>query len=168
MQRCTTQDSAEVTVLKIRQSPGPGEHAANLCSGGSVCAHRSISVNNGSCVPCSLVFTLGSFFYQKSLQDLLLFRFYNRQHFNLFFINSFNNHQALASALNSIYPLLAVQGLLCSGFPLVVGGGAAPQSGCEGFSWQCFCLVMEHGRWSPAFGDCGSQAQQLRGVWDLP
>ena len=77
--------------LKVWQRPGPGEHTTSLCSGGSVCAHRGLSINNGSFVPCSLVSTLDSFF-SRGWWDLILFSFYNHQRFYLFCINSFNNH----------------------------------------------------------------------------
>ena len=57
---------------------------------------------------------------------------------------------------------------LCEGFSLVAASGGHSSSRCAGLSLSWPLLLAEHRLQTRRLSSCGSRAQLLRGMWDLP
>ena len=58
--------------------------------------------------------------------------------------------------------------LLCVGLSLVVASGGYSSLRCEGFSLRWLLLLQSMGSRHAGFSSCGTRAELLRGMWDLP
>ena len=58
--------------------------------------------------------------------------------------------------------------LLCMGFSLVSANGDYSLLRCAGFSLRWLLLLRSTGSRHTGFSSCSTQAQLLRGMWDLP
>ena len=68
-----------------------------------------------------------------------------------------------------IYLFLAVLGLrFVQGLSLVAASGGHSSSRCAGLSLSWPLLLAEHRLQTRRLSSCGSRAQLLRGMWDLP